>query len=410
MTAAAVNWTETWNLAIEALRANKVRSLLTMLGVVIGSSCIVLVVTVGLTGRTFVRRQIEAVGSNVVFAALGQLGTSHNVALGDQISLGDLDAVRRDVPEAVRVAGTNDIQMSVVADGKSWPVSLVGVTEEFQQIRNLVVVSGRYLDAGDFALASKVGVLSEHLAQTAFPGEDPVGHSIHVGELTFTVIGVFRERLDTFGQSEIRTDTLLVPLPLIRYYSGDAFLVTLYAQAARPEDVSLVTNEVSQVLKRRHRPGAEYNVENLESILEISRRISLALTIVLLLVAMLALIISGVGIMNIMLVSVTERTHEIGIRKAIGARRREILYQFLCEAILISGVGALIGIAIAVAIPLVVEILMRFLPVPGGLTIPISWLSVVFAFMVSCATGVLFGYLPARTAAQLQPVESLRFE
>src|SRR5277367_883537 len=122
--APAMNWTETWNLAIEALRANKVRSLLTMLGVVIGSSCIVLVVTVGLAGRTFVRRQIEAVGSNVVFAALAQLGSSRNVALADQISLGDLDAVRRDVPQAIRVAGTNDILMSVEADGKSWPVSL----------------------------------------------------------------------------------------------------------------------------------------------------------------------------------------------------------------------------------------------------------------------------------------------
>jgi putative ABC transport system permease protein len=406
----AMNWTETWNLAIEALRANKLRSALTMLGVVIGSSCIVLVVTVGITGRTFVRRQIEAVGSNVVFAALGQWGGSHNVALGDQISLSDLDAVRQDVPQAIRVAGTNDILMSVVADGKSWPVSVVGVTQGFQEIRNLIILSGRYFDAGDFAPASKVCVVSEHLAQIALPGENPVGHAIHVGELSFTVIGVFRERLETFGQSEIRTDTLLVPLPLIRYYTGEAFIMTLYAQAGRPEDVPIVTDEVGQVLRSRHRPDAEYNVENLSSILETSRRVSLALTIVLLLVAMLALLISGIGIMNIMLVSVTERTHEIGIRKAIGARRKEILYQFLCEAILISGVGALIGIGIAVAIPLLIGTLVQFLPIPGGLTIPISWLSVAFAFIVSCATGVLFGYLPARTAAQLQPVESLHYE
>ena len=163
-------------------------------------------------------------------------------------------------------------------------------------------------------------------------------------------------------------------------------------------------------MRSRHRPDADYDVQNLSSILETSRRISLALTIVLLLVAMLALLISGIGIMNIMLVSVTERTREIGIRKAIGARRKEILYQFLCEAILISGVGALIGIAMAVAIPFSVEFLAQFLPLPAGLSIPISWLSVVLAFVVSCATGVLFGYLPARTAAQLQPVESLRFE
>ena len=151
MSSQAMNWTETWNLAIEALRANKVRSALTMLGVVIGSACIVLVVTVGITGRTFVRRQIEAVGSNVVFAALGQWGGSHNVALGDQISLGDLDAVRRDVPQAVRVAGTNDILMSVVADGKSWPVSVVGVTQEIStDPKSDHSVSGRYFDARRF--------------------------------------------------------------------------------------------------------------------------------------------------------------------------------------------------------------------------------------------------------------------
>lgn len=410
MTAPAMNWTETWNLAVEALRANKVRTALTMLGVVIGSGCIVLVVTVGLSGRTFVRRQIEAVGSNIVFANLGQPSASRNVALGDQISLGDLDAVRRDVPQVVRVAGTNDFPMSVVAAGKSWPVSLVGVTQGFQEIRNLVIVSGRYLDDGDFAPAGKVCVLSEHLAQIALLGQNPIGQSIHVGELTFTVIGVFRERVETFGQSEIRTDSLLVPLPLVRYYTGDTFVVTLYAQAATPEDVGPVTDGVAQVLRSRHGPSAEYNVENLSSILETSRRISLALTIVLMLVALLALLISGVGIMNIMLVSVTERTHEIGIRKAIGARRKEILYQFLCEAILISGAGALIGIGIAVVIPIATETLVRFLPVPGGVAIPISWVSVVFAFVVSCAIGVFFGYLPARTAAQLQPVESLRYE
>jgi putative ABC transport system permease protein len=410
LAASAIRWSETWHLAIEALRANRVRAALTMLGVVIGSACIVLVVTVGLTGRTFVRHQIEAVGSNIVFASIAQSSSSQNVALGDQISPGDLDAVRQEIPEAVRVAGTNDIPMSVVAEGKTWPVILIGVTPEFQQIRNLIIPRGRYFDGGDFSSVSKVCVVSEHLAQIALPGQDPVGQSIHVGEFTFTIIGVFRERIDTFDQSEIRADSLLVPFPLIRYYIGDAFIETLYAQSDQPEDVSLVTNRVGQVLKNRHRPEAEYDVQNLSSILETSRRISFALTIVLLLVALLALLISGIGIMNIMLVTVTERTREIGIRKAIGARPQEILYQFLFEAILISGVGAVVGIALALAIPISVEVFARFTPLPAGLHIPISWLSVILAFVVSCATGVLFGYLPARTAAQLQPVESLRYE
>jgi putative ABC transport system permease protein len=196
----------------------------------------------------------------------------------------------------------------------------------------------------------------------------------------------------------------------VKYYTGESFIVTLYAQADHAANVPMVTSIVAKILRARHRPEAEYDVENLSSILETSRRISFALTIVFLLIAMLALLISGIGIMNIMLVSVTERTREIGIRKAVGAQRREVLYQFLLEAFLISGIGAITGIAIAVSIPFLVEALVRFLPIPGGLQIPISWISVVLAFVVSCATGVLFGYLPAKNAAQLQPVESLRYE
>jgi putative ABC transport system permease protein len=406
-----ISWSETWNLALEALRANRVRAALTMLGVVIGSSCIVLVVTVALTGKKYIAAQIEAVGSNIVYAAL-ENSSSQNRTLGDQISLSDLDALRQ-IPQALRVAGTNDVQMTVVAGGKAWPVAMIGVTQDFQKIRNLLILHGRYFDDADFSNVSKFCIVSEHLAQTALSGDDPVGQSILVGELSFTVIGVFNERIGTFGQAEIRTDSVLVPFPLVKYYIGDSFIITLYAQADRAEEVPLLTEEVAQVLKARHRPDVEYDIENLSSILETSRRISLAMTIVLLLVAMLALLISGIGIMNIMLVSVTERTREIGIRKAIGARRQEILYQFLLEAILISGLGAMIGIAIAIEIPFVLEALLRFFPVLGvseGLTFPISWLSVLLACVVSCATGVLFGYLPAKTAARLQPVESLRYE
>jgi putative ABC transport system permease protein len=381
-----------------------------MLGVVIGSACIVLVVTVALTGKKYVAAQIEAVGSNLIYASLERSNTSQAIALADELSTSDMEAIRNGVPQVVQVAGTNDVQMSVVANGKAWPVAMVGVTQGFQEIRRLLILSGRYFDDSDFSSVSKVCVISKHLAETALPGGGPLGQTIHVGELAFTVIGVFAERVGTFGQSEIRTDSVLVPFPLVKYYTGSASLVTLYAQADNAADVPLVTVEVAGILRNRHRPEAEYDVENLSSILETSRRISVAMTIVLLLIALLALLISGVGIMNIMLVSVTERTREIGIRKAIGARRNEILCQFLLEAILISGLGALIGIGIAVLIPFSAEALVHFLPVPGGLSIPISWLSVALAFVVSCGMGIVFGYLPAKTAAQLQPVESLHYE
>jgi putative ABC transport system permease protein len=405
-----MDWSETSSLAIEALRANKLRATLTMLGVIIGSACIVLVVTVALTGKRYIGAQIEAVGSNIVYAWLEQSNTSQNVSLADQISISDLNAIQEGIPQVVRVSGTNDIPMNVVAARRDRPVRLIGVTRGFQQIRKLLILRGRYFDDGDFSTVSKVCLVSEHLAQAALPANDPIGQQIHVGELNFTVIGTFRERVATFGQSEIRDDSVLVPFPLIKYYAGDSFILTLYAQAQRPEDVPEVTQQIAQILRSRHRPEADYNVQNLTSILQIARNISLALTIVLLLIAMLALTISGIGIMNIMLVTVTERTREIGIRKAIGAQRREILFQFLIEAAIISGTGALIGIALAVAVPFVIEALVQFLQVPGGIEIPISWLSVLAAFIVSCATGVLFGYLPAKKAASLQPVESLRYE
>ena len=403
-------WAETWKLAVSSLRANKLRAVLTMLGVIIGSACIVLVVTVALAGKKFIIGQIEAVGSNIVYATLQASNIGQTVPLADEISLADMDAIKQAIPQVVEVAGTRDFSMPVVAQGKARAVSLVGVTQGFQKIRNLLVLSGRYFDDGDFLQSSKVCLLTEHLAQTAFPYDDPVGKSIHVGELNFTVIGVFRERVQTFGQSEIADDTVLIPFPLVKYYTGSMTIRTFYAQADSPQDVDLVTREVSGTLRSRHRPGASYDVRNLTSFLQAARYISLALTIVLLLVAAIALVISGIGIMNIMLVSVTERTREIGIRKAIGARRKEILYQFLMEATLISGTGAVVGIGIAVLIPPFITAIVSLLPVPGGISIPISWLSVVLAFLVSCSTGILFGYLPASKAAKLLPVESLHYE
>jgi putative ABC transport system permease protein len=400
---------ETWKLAVDALRANKVRAMLTMLGVIIGSACIVLVVTVALAGKRYIVGLIEGVGANIVYAELLRSGSSQS-ALADEITLGDLEAVRQSIPQVVEAAGTRDIPMSVVVGAAEHPVSLVGVTEGFQRIRNLVIVRGRYFDADDIESRSKVCVITQDLADLMFPSDNPVGKGIRVGELNFTVIGVFRERVATLGQSEITRESVIVPFQLIKYYTGSEYIMTFYAQADRPEDVPGVTRQVAEVLKSRHRAGAEYRVQNLSGLLETARSISWALTVVLLLIALIALAISGIGIMNIMLVTVTERTREIGIRKAIGARRKEILQQFLIEAFLISGTGAIVGILIAVLIPISVEGLLRLLPIPGNITIPVSWISVVLAFTVSSATGLLFGYLPANKAASLQPMESLRYE
>jgi putative ABC transport system permease protein len=197
---------------------------------------------------------------------------------------------------------------------------------------------------------------------------------------------------------------VLIPFPLMQYYTGDVSIDALYAQADMPEQVSALTHDIEGLLKSRH-PGGTYVVQNLTAILDAARAIGTAMTIVLLLIGFIALLVSGIGIMNIMLVTVTERTREIGIRKAIGARQREILYQFLIEAMLISGFGSVLGILIALAIPVLVRPLL-----PGDISIAVPWLSVVLAFLVACSTGLFFGYLPANKAAQLPPTESLRYE
>ena len=238
----------------------------------------------------------------------------------DEAFQGRHDAVKAGLPDVITVAGTRSLPQSVVTQGVERRVSLVGVTEGFQVIRNLLILQGRFLDTEDMETRSRVTLITQELADKAFPNEDPIGEHLRVGEISFTVIGVFKERVGTFGLSEIQQYTVLVPFPLMQYFTGDNSLDLLLAQAATPEKVAPVTTQVDALLRGRHPDGANYLVQNLSAILTAARNIGAALTIVLLLIGFIALMVSGIGIMNIMLVTVTERTREIGIRKAVGAR------------------------------------------------------------------------------------------
>jgi len=395
---------ESLTVAIDALRANKLRAVLTSIGVIIGSASIVLVVTIALTSRKYVISQIEAVGSNLVWVEL--VKTPDKVKpLSYDLTIGDLRTVKESIPGVVTVAGISDMPMTVVVEGKAKPVALIGVTEGYQQIRHLVILRGRYFDLADMEARSKVCLVTRELAQKVYGVENPVGRLLRMGELTFTVIGVFHERVATYGLSEMQEDSVLIPFELIKYYKGREVLSSLYAQAASPDLVPSMEVQIGRLLKSRHPPEAEYHVQTLTAILGAARTISYALTVVLLLIAAIAMLISGIGIMNIMLVTVRERTHEIGVRKAIGAPRKHIMAQFLIEAFLISGGGAVLGILIGLAIPVTVQQLL-----PGNLRVPISGTSVIVAFLVSSLTGLFFGWLPANQAAKLDPVESLRYE
>ena len=390
--------------AVDALRANKVRAVLTSIGVIIGSASIVLVVTVALTSQKFVISQIEAMGSNLVWVEMVKTPEKAQ-PLSYEINTDDLAAAKAQIPDALIVAGFNDLPMAVVVGGRTRPVRLIGVTDGYQQIRRLIILRGRYFDFADMESRSKVCLITKDLADRVFGVENPVGRQLHMGELTFTVVGVFRERAETFGLSELQKESVIIPFSLMKYYTGTDVLSTLQLQTGGPDKVSTVEKQLARLLKSRHPPQAEYNVQTLTAILGAAKTISMALRIVLIVIAFIALLISGIGIMNIMLVTVTERTREIGIRKAIGAAQKEIMWQFLIEAFLISGGGAVIGILIGVGIPVIVQQLL-----PGNLRVPISPMSVVLAFLVSCSTGLFFGWLPAQQAAALEPIESLRYE
>ena len=404
-------WGEIWGLALQSLRAHKVRVMLAMLGVVIGSASIVLVVTIALAGRRYIVGQIEGVGANLVYAGVERADERGTITLADQITPADLYAVKQGLPGIVAEAGgTSSMQMSITLDGRVRPVTLVGVTEGLERIRNLEILRGSYFGQDDLQSGAKVCLLTDTLARRVFPSESAVGQEFRIGEMQLKVIGVFRERVATLGYSEFKQDSAVVPFALQRYYTGKDYFSTLYVQAERSEDVLMLTREVEEILRSRHRTDARYRVANLVGLLETAREIAAIMTLVLVVIALITLTISGIGIMNIMLVTVTERTREIGIRMAIGASRNAIRYQFLMEALAISATGALVGIFIAVLIPALVNLLLSFIPEAAGITVPVSWMSVVLAFVVSCSTGLIFGYLPANRAASLHPTESLRYE
>jgi putative ABC transport system permease protein len=395
---------ETVMVAIDALLANKMRAFLTMIGVIIGSACIVLVVTVSLTGRQYILGQIESIGSNLIYGnAVHAPGRA--TALSYEITLDDLAAMQKDIPGVIQVSGTRGQDARVIVNGVEHPAALVGVTRGYQEIRHLVILSGRYFDPDDMLLRNKVCLITQELAKRVFANQNAVGQTVRLNELSFTVIGVFRERVETFGLSEIQRNSVVIPFPLMAYYTGEDFVSNLYVQMAQADQVVPATKRVEQLLLGRHPMGAAFDIQNFNGILEIAKKISTGLSIVLIVIAAIALVISGIGIMNIMLVTVTERTREIGIRRAIGARRKEILQQFLLEASIISGVGAVLGIFAGVSIPVIVQPWL-----PGNLRVPVPWIAVITALAVCCSTGTFFGYLPASKASALQPTESLRYE
>jgi putative ABC transport system permease protein len=396
---------EALRFSAQALRQNPVRSLLTGLGMVIGTASVILVVTISLTSRDYILQQVEGIGSNIIFAYKVSSGAATAEASADFIKLSDVDAVRQSLAaDIVAATGLMSRFDRMLVGGKVRDVKVIGTDQYYAAVRNIAVDSGRFLDASDVALREKVALLTDSLAERMFGSRAAaVNQPIRIFGMQFTLVGTFHERVETFGQSEIERDTILIPVTVLRYFTTDERIDPLYVQVRSPEQVEAVAVRLAQVLESRHRPGATYRVETLTAILNAAKNISLILSLVLVLISAITLIISGIGIMNIMLVTVTERTREIGVRLAVGASAREILLQFLVEAMMVSLSGGLLGILVGVAIPFSVGLF-------SDIRIPISAVAIVVAFGVSCLVGLIFGILPANRAAHLNPTEALRYE
>ena len=397
---------ESLRFSLQAMSANKFRTFLTALGLVIGNASVILVVTISITSRDYILDQIRGIGSNLIYAQYSAGTNTATKVDADFIKLADVEAVRRQLGSRIMAAtGVMTNYGRLLINGKEQDVSVIGSDEHYPTVRNMVLLSGHFMDEDEVRTRQHVVMLTEKLAQRIYGSSAAaVGQVIKLYGLQFTVIGAFKERTGTFGLSEITNETVLMPITVIKIFTPVERIDPMYVQARLASDVQPLTDAIKQLLESRHRPGARYDVENLSGILEAARKIALVLTVVLIMVSAIALIISGIGIMNIMLVTVTERTREIGLRMAVGASRHAVLEQFLTESVVISLAGGLIGILLGLSIPLSV----RFLS--DDIRVPISPMSVVVAFAVSVAVGVVFGMLPASRASQLNPTEALRYE
>jgi len=396
---------EIFNFAYDTFCSNKVRFALTALGMVIGTASLILVTTIGLTGKQYLLNQIQAIGSNWIYAEYESGQGRINSTTIDPLTIDDMNAVLHQVSGIAYASPVVPLNERVaIGNGKERDLQIMGVAPDYEHVRNIIVLTGRFFDEQDSQAHNKVGVITAKLAAQLYGSDQAaLGKIVKLSGLPFTIIGTFRERVDTFGQSEVTDNTMLIPYSVIRYFQETPSVKQIFFSTADASLVVPVTAQVQRVIQARHRPESVYSVRNLTELVAVADKTATAMTMVLLAVSLVVLLVSGIGIMNIMLATVSQRIREIGIRKAMGATSREIRYQFLSEAILISLIGGVIGIIIGLAIPFSVRFFTEF-------RIPISGLSAIIAIVVSSLVWYIFGTIPATSAAQLHPVESLRYE
>jgi len=401
--------------ALRALAVNKLRSALTMLGIIIGVAAVIVMVAVGAGAQARVEEQIRSLGSNLLLILSGartqsgvRLGTGSNYTLSED----DAIAISREIPDALAAPALRG-GSQVIWGNANWATQIYGTTPEYLEVRQWPLAAGRSFEPSELTGAGKVCLVGQTVVRQLFGNTDPLGQVIRIRRVPFTVVGVLENKGQSMMGSD-QDDIIVVPIATARgRVLGSASLAkqravsTIWVKVADGADTKAVEEQVRLLLRQRHRLQAgaddDFSLRNLAEVMAAQEASSRVLALLLAAVASVSLVVGGIGIMNIMLVSVTERTREIGLRMALGARTRDILGQFLVEAVTLSLIGGLAGVALGAGAALAIA---QF----AGWRIALSPDAVVLAVAFAFAIGVFFGYYPARKAARLNPVEALRFE
>jgi len=402
-------------IAFDALAANRMRAGLTMLGIIIGVAAVIAMVSVGTGAADRIKEQIDSIGSNLIIVLPGSL-TSSGMRLGSGFSLTlteeDAAAIAAECPAVSAVAPVVRSGAQVMRGNNNWATSVYGTVPAYLEIRDAAIEQGQSFTTQDVDAAAKVAILGETVARNLFGAENPIGQVFRIKNVPFTVSGVLVPK----GQSpsgQDQDDVILIPLStakkrVLGASQGNARSVgTIMVQAASPAVMQDAVEQMSDLLRQRHhiQPGAEddFSVRNLSDVFAAQENSARVMALLLGAIASVSLVVGGIGIMNIMLVSVTERTKEIGIRKAVGARTGDIMTQFLVEAVTLSVIGGIIGILVGVGASRIMHVL-------AGWETSLQAGAVLLAFSFSALVGVFFGWYPARQAARLDPIQALRYE